>query len=153
MELGRLGIVAECTQLAGDLLYVPRLWMHATRAREESVAIAVEFCSAVGSVEFAHLERISPEMYGSDPTMDVEVISAGLRDFFHPRMQILATCAQEKRYSFHWQIFTGKVTGKGVGACDKEEKVEKVENAVSYTSYIVKWSCISIYFSQVLNSF
>ena len=56
------------------------------RELEESVAIAVEFCSAVGSVEFAHLERISPEMYGSDPTMDVEVISAGLRDFFHPRM-------------------------------------------------------------------
>ena len=30
-KLRKHGILAECTQLAGDLLYVPRMWMHATK--------------------------------------------------------------------------------------------------------------------------
>jgi hypothetical protein len=45
--LDRDNVLATCTQLAGDLLYVPRLWMHATRALEECVGVALEFCSAV----------------------------------------------------------------------------------------------------------
>ena len=89
--LDEKGVLASCTQLAGDLLYVPRLWPHATRALEESVAIAVEFCSAVGTEFFAHHERTAAELYGGDAVVDgsdydqseyVEPVGAGLRDFF-----------------------------------------------------------------------
>ena len=85
------GVLASCTQLAGDLMFVPRLWLHATRALEESVACAIEFCSAVGTEEFAHHERTAAELYGSDSVVDgidydqnlyVEPVGAGLRDFF-----------------------------------------------------------------------
>merc|ERR1712166_1007915 len=48
-KLRKHGILAECTQLAGDLLYVPRMRMHATKTIDESVAVTYEFCTAVGS--------------------------------------------------------------------------------------------------------
>ena len=89
--LDEAGVLASCTQLAGDLLYVPRLWPHATRALEESVACAIEFCSAVGTERFAHHERTAAELFGSDAVVDgsdydqseyVQPVGAGLRDFF-----------------------------------------------------------------------
>ncbi len=96
-RLDAAGVLSTCTQVAGDLLFVPRMWMHATRSLEESVAIALEFCSAVGSQEFAHRERIAAELYGSDSVVDalttttegvysanaeVAPVGAGTRDFF-----------------------------------------------------------------------
>jgi ankyrin repeat protein len=74
MELETMGIVARCTQVAGDLLYVPRMWAHATRTQEESVAVAIEFCSAIGSQQFAHREKIAPELYGADHSIENECL-------------------------------------------------------------------------------
>jgi hypothetical protein len=62
--LKRSGIVVECTQMAGDLLFVPRLWYHTTLALEESVAVSTEFCTSVKSHKFSHKEMISGEIYG-----------------------------------------------------------------------------------------
>lgn len=57
------------------------------------MASAIEFCSAVGTEEFAHHEKIAAELYGSDMTVDgsdfysstyTEPVGAGRRDFFSP---------------------------------------------------------------------
>ena len=62
--LKRSGRVVECTQMAGDLLFVPRLWYHATLALEESVAVNTQFCTSVRSHKFSHKQMISGEIYG-----------------------------------------------------------------------------------------
>jgi hypothetical protein len=78
-KLKELGVVAECTQVAGDLLFIPRMWMHATNSLEESVAVNYEFCTAVGSEKFAHLEKLSAELYGGDYSSMIGGSSTGIK--------------------------------------------------------------------------
>jgi ribosomal protein L16 Arg81 hydroxylase len=43
LAAGGVGPRMECTQQAGDMMYVPHMWTHAVANIQDSVALAVEF--------------------------------------------------------------------------------------------------------------
>ena len=61
---------SSCTQLAGDLLFVPRNWIHATWALEESVGVSLEFCWGGLSSPVPHTAVIAAELYSADEVLD-----------------------------------------------------------------------------------